>query len=152
MEIVKKGSNPYWVFYRSEDYKKIKNCGKWMHFFHRDNYKFVNDVCVQAITEGVVTACKHTSFEDDSLENHLSTGKNTGVICFYINGTSDSSHKNLLEFMLKNKLIQKTKSGKLFNIGFKFDEQTLNNEYGEDFKPKIKLEDFVDLQTYQFIK
>lgn len=149
---VKSGTTPYWVFYLSEYHKQIDYCGKWIHLFEKKNYQFAKEVCICAIKDNVVTACKHTSFEIDSLINPLSRGKDTGVICFYVNGTSDESHKLLLEFMIKNELVQKTKSGKLYNIGFKFDEQTLNNEYGEDFTPKIKLEDFVDLQTYQFIR
>ena len=44
-------------------------------------------------------------------------------------------------------MIKKTKSGKLYNIGFKYDSQTRNCEYGDDFKAEIKLEQFVDLNT-----
>ena len=68
-----------------------------------------------------------------------------------MDGTSKESHKLILNFMIKNDLIQRTKSGKLFNIGFKFDAQTLNNEYGEDFVPLIKLEDFIDLYTSRLV-
>lgn len=53
--------------------------------------------------------------------------------------------------MLENNLIRRTKTGRLYNISFKFDDQTLAGEYGSDFEGKIKLEQFVDLNTGEFI-
>ena len=62
------------------------------------------------------------------------------------------THKKVLQFMLDNHLIPKTKSGKLKNISFKLDEQTGNGEYKEKFKAKLKLENFIDLETEKWIK
>ena len=48
-------------------------------------------------------------------------------------------------------MIRKTKKGKLYNISFKHDSQTLAGEYGEDYHPDIKLEEFVNLETGEWI-
>lgn len=78
----------------------------------------------------------------------------TGVICFYCNGYEAEEHKRILRFMLDNGLIQRTKAGKLYNISFKFDNQTRAGEYthNDNFEGKIKLEQFVDLYTGEWIK
>jgi hypothetical protein len=44
-------------------------------------------------------------------------------------------------------MIRKTKTGKLYNISFKYDSQTHNGEYGNEFSSEIKLKDFVNLET-----
>ena len=57
------------------------------------------------------------------------------------------SHKRTIAFMLENNLIKKTKSGKLYNLSFKLDNQTRAGQYGSDFKSEIKLSNFIDLYT-----
>lgn len=57
----------------------------------------------------------------------------------------------MIQFMMGNKLIKKTKTGKFYNISFKFDDQTRAGEYGADFEGKIKLEQFIDLYTGEWI-
>lgn len=75
-----------------------------------------------------------------------------GVCCFYLNGNDRESHKRVLSYMLENGLIRKTKTGKLYNISFKFDTETYAGKYkGSGFSGKIKLADFVDLETGEFI-
>lgn len=55
--------------------------------------------------------------------------------------------------MLNNGLIKKTKSGKLYSISFKYDSQTYAGKYkgGGGFTGEIKLADFVDLETGEFV-
>lgn len=48
-------------------------------------------------------------------------------------------------------MIRKTKSGRLYNISFKFDKQTDAHLYGKDFKGTIKLDQFIDLNTGEFL-
>ncbi|MBC3514725.1 hypothetical protein [Ruminococcus bicirculans (ex Wegman et al. 2014)] len=76
----------------------------------------------------------------------------TGVICFYLNGDDIANHKRVLQFMMDNDLIRKTKAGKYYNISFKFDDQTRAGEYGSNFEGKIKLETFIDLTTGKWDK
>lgn len=54
--------------------------------------------------------------------------------------------------MLDNGLISKSKSGKLYSISFKYDSQTYARKYkGCGFTGEIKLADFVDLETGEFV-
>lgn len=62
------------------------------------------------------------------------------------------AHRGLLAWMIGHGLVGRTKAGRLFDIGFKYDEQTFAGEYGENFAARIRLSDFVDLETGQFVK
>lgn len=131
----------YWFLSGKEDMLVPKKCGKWMHFF--SNQEFAQEICQKAIDEGVCVECKCTDME--------ASFENIGVICFYLNGDDIDNHKKVLSFMIENDLIQRTKTGKLYNISFKFDEQTVAGEYGADFEGKIKLAQFVDLKTGKWL-
>ena len=53
----------------------------------------------------------------------------------------DLDHKEVLSFYKENDLFRKTKTRKLYNISFKYDFQTYNNEYQEDFVQKVFMKD-----------
>lgn len=108
-----------------------------MHFF--DDQDFAMAICEKAIEERVCYECKCTDM--------ATTGSLTGVICFYLNGDDMENHRRVIQFMLDNQLIRKTNAGRLYNISFKFDDQTRAGEYGADFKGVIKLSNFVNLNT-----
>lgn len=131
----------YWFLSGKEEKLKTETCGKWMYFF--DDQEFAQNICQKAIDEGVCYECKCTDMEMQAVP--------TGVICFYLNGDDLENHKRVIRFMLVNDLVRKTKSGKYYNISFKFDNQTRAGEYGADFEGKIKLEKFVDLKTGEFV-
>ena len=133
-----------WYWYLAENTKlpERHKCGKWMHFF-RDQ-KFAMDMCEKAIVENVCYECKCTDME--------LRGAETGVIRFYLNGDDIENHRRVIRFMMDNELIQKTKTGRLYNISFKFDDQTRAGKYGADFKGVIKLAQFIDLNTGEWIK
>lgn len=133
-----------WFWYVSEDEKMLEKekCGKWMYFFA--NQEIAQQICQKAIDEKVCYECKCTDIE--------TTGTPQGVVCFYVNGDDLENHKRVIQFMMDNNLIRKTKAGKLYNISFKYDNQTRAGEYGTDFMGEIKLEQFVDLLTGEFIK
>ena len=127
-------TNLFWVFYLQDEEVRLDSdkCGKWMYFFN--DKTFAASICQKAVESGVVQEAKHSNAEG-------------GVACFYIEYDDVKAHKRVLQFMLENNLIQKTKAGKLFNISFKLDDQTRAGEYGADFKAEIKLADFIDLYT-----
>ena len=139
--MIRKGG---WYWYLSGEENKLEDhkCGKWMYFF--DNQKFAQDICQKAIDEKVCYECKCSDL--------ALIAKPTGVICFYLNGDDTSNHKRVIKFMLENNLIKKTKSGKYYNNSFKFNDQTRANEYGADFEGIIKLDEFIDLNTGEWIK
>ena len=123
-----------WVFYLSDGYEELDSnrCGKWMYFFSDKDY--ASHLCQQAVESGVVVEAKHSN--DDR-----------GVCCFYLDADDVEGHKKTIQYFLDNNLIRKTKTGKLYNISFKLDEQTEAGEYGETFQGQIKLERFIDLVT-----
>lgn len=139
MEIMKIVNQGGWVYYLGEDYKTLdkQKSGKWMYFF--DNNEFVARICQKAVEENIVVESKHSDNE-------------SGVACFYLNGDDLVRHKKTIRFFLENGLIKRTKTGKLHNISFKFNEQTRAREYGVNFKAEIKLEQFVDLSTGKWIE
>lgn len=130
-----------WIDYINEDAIKdakfdINKSGKWMYFF--DNRSFVEKICERAVKNRIVDVAKHSNSND-------------GVACFYLNYDDIVGHKKVISYFLENNLIQKTKTGRLYNISFKLDTQTLAGEYGNDFRPQIKLSDFIDLDTGQWL-
>ena len=131
MRIIKK---PHWTYYVGDMASTLEKhkCGKWMYFF--DDLEFASKICQKAVDDDVVVESKHSA--DDK-----------GVACFYLNGDDITRHKKVLAFFLKNQLIKKTKTGKYYNISFKYDDQTRAGEYGADFTAEIKLEQFIDLDT-----
>lgn len=133
-----------WCWYYSDksDLLEPNKCGKWMYFF-RDQ-AFAMRICEKAIAENICYECKCSDIEI--------TGDNSGVICFYLNGDDIDNHRRVIKFMLDNGLVQKTKSGKLFNISFKYDDQTRAGEYGTNFEGALKLAQFIDLNTGEWIK
>lgn len=143
--MVRKEMSPHWIYYmdrmRLSEFKPDQ-VGKWMSFF--EDVDAMAAICRDAVMEGACIECKHAhALRVES--------KGTGVACFYVNGDDANAHRKLLAWMLERGLVQKTKGGRLYNIGFKFDRQTLSGEYGENFRAKITLSDFVDLNTGRLI-
>lgn len=129
--------NLIWVYYVADDYKFNSNkVGKWMYFY--DNKEFVSKICKSAVELGIVKESKHNNDEK-------------GVSCFYLDVDDTEGHKRVIKYFLENNLISKTKTGRLYNISFKLDEQTRACEYGEDFKATLKLADFIDLNTGEWL-
>ena len=85
-------------------------------------------------------------------ETQIAAGQKNGVCSLYLNDNDKESHKRALRYMLDNGLIRKTKSGKPYNISFKYDSQTYAGTYkGSGFSGEIKLAGFVDLETGEFV-
>lgn len=126
-----------WIYYIG-DTSKLENdkCGKWMHFFN--NKDFIAEICENAVKNNIVAESKHS--DDD-----------TGVACFYLNHDDIDTHKKVLSYFIENNLIRKTKTGRLYNISFKLDNQTRLGEYGDDFHSEIKLSSFINLDTGEWI-
>ncbi len=127
-----------WVVYFDPDKKQCdkEKAGKWILQFY--NSEFGDKICQKAVDEGIVAQAKHSNAE-------------SGVCCFYVEYDDNAAHKRCIKFFLDNDLIRKTKTGRLYNISYKLDEQTRNNEYGADFKAEIKLADFLDPVTREWL-
>lgn len=128
-----------WFWYLSGEESKLEKdkCGKWMHFF--TDQEFAKNICQKAIDEKVCYECKCSDMEIMQTT--------PGVICFYLNEDDLQNHKRVINFMIENNLIRKTKSGRFYNESFKLDNQTRAMQYGKDFVATVKLEQFIDLNT-----
>lgn len=103
----------------------------------------MDDIVGTAVLNGVVAEAKYSN-----PETLIAAGQKNGVCCLYLNGNDREGHIRVLRYMLDSGLIRKTKSGKLYNISFKYDLQTYAGKYkGSGFTGEIKLADFVDLET-----
>lgn len=131
----------FWFTSGKEAILEKHKCGKWMYFFSDQEYAI--ELCEKAIDEGVCYECKCADL--------FAQGCEKGVLCFYLNGDDIENHKRVITFMIKNNLISKTKSGRYYDNSFKFDDQTRAGEYGADFEGKIKLHEFIDLYTGEWI-
>lgn len=127
-----------WVFYIEDkpefDSHKVE---KRIYFFK--DYDRASELCRRAVEEGIVLEAKHSNAGD-------------GVSCFYLECDDMDRHKKVIQFFLDNGMIQKTKSGRLYNISFKLDAQTRAREYGEGYNGNIMLEQFLDLQTGEWLE
>ena len=129
--------NFQWVYYITDTTQFIpEKVGKWMYFFN--NKDFVSKVCEEAVYKSIVSESKHNNAE-------------TGVACFYLNYDDIDSHRKIISYFIKNNLIQRTKTGRFYDISFKLDEQTRVGEYGEQFHSNIKLSKFINLDTGEWI-
>jgi hypothetical protein len=126
-----------YVYYIEDDsFLEPNKVGKWMYFF--SDKKFVAKICKEAVEKGIVSESKHSN-------------ANKGLACFYLNCDDMVAHKKVISFLIENNLIRRTKTGRLYNISFKLDKQTLAGEYGEDFHSEIKLEKFINLDTGKWL-
>ncbi len=135
---------PGWKYFVDESrYGKFDpaKVGKWMFFYKSQSaHEFAAEKCREAVERGVICESK---VSDNPIE---------GVSCFYLNCDDMDGHKGVIQFFLDNNMISRTKNGRLYNISFKLDRQTINGEYGQNFKPVIKLDEFIDLNSGKWLK
>ncbi|OUO60199.1 hypothetical protein [Olsenella sp. An270] len=139
--------NQNWVYYIDTERVNelnLKRCGKWMYM--TADLEHAEKLVREAVITGAVIEAKR------STAAHMALSRSgTGVCCFYLNGDDAKAHHRAIEFLLGHNLVRRTKAGRLYNVSFKFDEQTRAGEYGDDFHAKICLADFVDLDTGEFL-
>lgn len=138
-----------WTFYidvDKHDELKTDKCGKWMYFFDNSEQgiSFAKKICEEAVKLGSAIEAKHTHEEFVKMLG-------SGVCCFYCDGENIEAHKKIISFFLENNMIRRTKTGKLYNISFKYDSQTHDSEYGEEFESTIKLKNFLNLETGKWL-
>lgn len=131
-------TNENWIRYSStRDWKlsNIKDGGKWMHFYKERS--FAEEMITKALDTGVVKYAKHTK-------------GSSGMVCYYVSGTSLEAHYKVISFMLENNLIRLTNSLNYFDVNFKFNGQSWSKEYGNNFEGLLKLSDLIDLHSGKF--
>ena len=149
-ENIIRSENETWIFYNRKDIQDkrnktdISNLGKWMYFFEYSDIelKRCERLCEKALSKGVTNSLKI------SKKNALYP---KGVLILRCDNEDNETHKKIIKFMIENNLIPKTRNGRYYNISFKTNEQTIYKEYGNVFKPILKLENFIDLNNGKFI-
>lgn len=128
-----------WIFILNDNSKDLDNfkIGKWMVYFSESGKEYITKICEKAVGDNIVPEAKVAIRGD--------------VACFYLNIDDIECHKKCIYFLIENNLIRKTKDGRFYNLSFKKDSQTINDEYGIRFIPKLRLEDFIDLYTGEWI-
>lgn len=66
---------------------------------------------------------------------------------FYLNGEDKEAQKKCLTYLLKNKLFTKIKTGKLYDVTFKYDSQNKSGDEEETPGNRIRLSDYVDQKS-----
>lgn len=141
-ELVKK-SNVAWDYYGQVE-GGTGVVGKFTTIGSGDISDELQQIILKAIEEGVTPLVKHTNLE--AIEFNPQSKDGSWAIIWY---SSDDLQalKRLAKFLVDHNLVRKTKAGRLYNMGFKYDEQTANGEYGENFKPTIAFKDLLNLET-----
>lgn len=140
-----------WIRYIGDTSKFIDDkVGKWMYYFKKtDDIERIKKLCSDAVIQGIVDEAKHTNPDSYGLGPYGMS--NEAVCCFYLNCDDTEGHKKILSYFIKNNMIQRKKTGKFYNISFKLNNQTRAREYGNGFIAKIKLENFINLNTGEWI-
>ncbi|HDR7764815.1 MULTISPECIES: hypothetical protein [Bacillus cereus group] len=136
-----------WCWYGTNTFKETDNVGKFMTFVQDDISNELQELILKAIKQGVTSFVKHTDPDMLAFNPHA---KNRSLAIIWYSTDEEKALKGVAKFLINHELVPKTKAGKYYNISFKYDEQTRNGEYGEQFKPSISLKDLMDLNTGVF--
>ncbi|MED4052951.1 hypothetical protein P4654_02095 [Niallia taxi] len=140
-----------WCYYgtntvQNPAFKDTDNVGKFMTFGKGFITDGMQKLILKAIEQGITPLIKHT---DTNAREFLLSSDGSWVIIWY-STDKENDLKKLAQFLMDNSLVPLTKSGRYYNIPFKYDEQTRNGEYGDQFKASISLKDLMDLNTGEF--
>lgn len=141
-----------WCYYgintvQNPAFKETDNIGKFMTFGQGDLSNERQELILKAIKQGITPLIKHTDL--DTFDFNPRSKDGSWVIVWY-STDEENALKGLAKFLIGHGLVAKTKSGRYYNISFKYDKQTRNGEYGEQFKSSISLGDLIDLNTGEF--
>ncbi|WP_226545761.1 hypothetical protein [Bacillus thuringiensis] len=136
-----------WCWYGTNTFKETDNVGKFTTYVKDDISDEMQELILKAIEQGATPFVKHNN--PDTLDFNPFSKKGSLAIVWYSTDEKEAL-KRLAKFLVDNGLVPKTKAGKYYKISFKYNKQTRNGEYGEQFKPSITLEDLMDLNTGEF--
>ncbi|MFC7784246.1 hypothetical protein ACFQWC_07065 [Rossellomorea sp. GCM10028870] len=130
-----------------QPFNDTDNVGKFTTFTNEITEDLQGKI-VKAVHEGSAKLVKHS---DPTIDKSMYRGAGQGEAVIWYSTDKKEDLTKLVEYLIENNLIQKTKTGKLYNISFKYDTQTRNNEYGDNFVAQIKLADLVNLATGEIL-
>ncbi len=131
-----------WIYYLSSSYKDLSgdNIGKWKYLFN--NQEFAQKLCESSVSNNICLESKCL--------NLTKAKSSTGYVCLYLDSDDSEGHKKILNFMLVNELLPKNKKGIYLEQKFSYDKPFIDEEKTQ-VKKEIKLSDFIDLKTGEFI-
>lgn len=115
--------------------------GFWQIYAPNEFTEDLIQYLVDAIEAGALDSGRvDTSYQRDST-----------VCLLHCNSKDHEAMKDILKYLIATNKILKTQAGKLYNISYKFNAQSQAGLTGDKFVALIKLEDFVDLYTGEFL-
>mgnify|MGYP001742377701 FL=1 len=115
--------------------------GFWQIYAPKEFTEELIQYLADAISDGALESGRvDTSYQRD-----------TTVCLLHCLSTDRNMMKRVLRYMIDTNKVQKTKSGRLYNISYKFNAQSQASLTGDKFVALIKLEDYVDLHTGKFL-
>lgn len=131
-------STEKWVYYTADNYYGFdpKKVGKWMYFYYDVNQ--ADAYCRRAVDNCITNRAKHSN-------------ATSGICGFYVDIGDNDGHRRVIKFLLDNDLVRRTASGRLFDIAFKYEVSDYFGDFGEATLPKLKLSDFVDLDSGEML-
>ena len=112
-------------YYAKEVSLDYNTVGSWRILF--DGKENAAQICKDAIRAGAVAACAHDDQE-------------SGIIFFYVDGTSDGAQRTLLTWLRDNNLLPRNPDGSFVDIPYAYDLRA--GRYSLD----AKLSDYLDSQ------
>ncbi|MED1012110.1 hypothetical protein [Bacillus mycoides] len=136
-----------WCWYGTGTFKETDNVGKFVMVVKDDISSEMQELIIKAIEQGITTLVKHTDPDTAGFNPFVKDGS---LAIMWYSTDEKENLKKLAKFLIDHGLVPKNKNGNYRNISFKYDEQTRNGEYGEEFKASISLKDLMDVATGEF--
>ena len=151
---------------RAEDFEKTIRKDDNIEIFDLMNWTFVELVhhyrefdgfwqiyapneFTEDLIQYLVDAVEHGALDSGRVDT--SYQKESTVCLLHCNSKDHEAMKDILKYLMATNKIPKTQAGKLYNISYKFNAQSQAGLTGDKFVALIKLEDFVDLYTGEFL-
>lgn len=112
-------------YYAKEVSLDYNTVGSWRIPF--DGKENAAQICKDAIRAGAVAACAHDDQE-------------SGLIFFYVDGTSDDTQRTLLTWLRDNDLLPRNPDVSFIDIPYAYDLRSINNP-----KPDATLTNFLNI-------
>lgn len=122
------------------------------HDFHQyDGFWqiYAQNEFTEELVQYLVDAIEHGTLDSGRVDT--SYQRESTVCLLHCNSKDHEAMRTLLKYMIETNKVPKTKAGKLYNISYKFNAQSQAGLTGDKFVALIKLEDFVDLHTGEFL-
>ena len=151
---------------RAEDFEKTIRKSDNIEIFDLTNWTFVElnphysefdgfwqiyapNEFTEDLIQYLVDAIEYGALDSGRVDT--SYQRESTVCLLHCNSKDHNAMKGILKYLIATNKIPKTQVGKLYNISYKFNTQSQAGLTGDKFVALIKLEDYVDLYTGEFL-